>query len=107
MISKNLITRYAELKKQVPNCILLMQVGIFMHAMDEDAEVVAKVNKIKRQMAGEVEAPIVVCGFPQSALDKFIGRLVRAGYSVAVALQDETKQRHIKEIIRVQLEKNL
>ncbi|RKZ76449.1 MAG: hypothetical protein DRQ57_03700 [Gammaproteobacteria bacterium] len=34
----------------------------------------------------------------------YIGQLVRAGHSVAVALQDEDKQRHIEEIIRVQVQ---
>jgi DNA mismatch repair ATPase MutS len=43
-------------------------------------------------------------GFPKSGLDKYIGKLVRAGHSVAVALQDEDKQRHIEEIIRVQVQ---
>ncbi len=55
-------------------------------------------------MAGDVNAPVIVGGFPKSGLDKYIGKLVRAGHSVAVALQDEDKQRHIEEIIRVQVQ---
>jgi hypothetical protein len=43
-------------------------------------------------------------GTRKSGLDKYIGKLVRAGHSVAVALQDEDKQRHIEEIIRVQVQ---
>jgi DNA mismatch repair ATPase MutS len=53
-------------------------------------------------MAGSVEEPVVTGGFPVSGLDKYIGRIVRQGHSVAIAMQDESKQRHIKEIIKVQ-----
>ncbi|GEM_PF-1786867 len=42
--------------------------------------------------------------FLLGTLNKYIGKLVRAGHSVAVALQDEDKQRHIEEIIRVQVQ---
>jgi len=52
-------------------------------------------------MAGEIDAPMVVGGFPQSGLDLYVGKLVRAGHSVAIALQDETKERYLKEMIRV------
>ena len=41
-------------------------------------------------------------GFPVSGLDKYIARIVRQGYSIAIAMQDESKERHIKEIIKVQ-----
>ena len=41
-------------------------------------------------------------GFPVSGLDKSIARIVRQGYSIAIAMQDESKERHIKEIIKVQ-----
>ena len=48
-------------------------------------------------MAGEVDGPVVLGGFPQSGLDTYVGKLVRAGHSVAIALQDEQKERHIRE----------
>ncbi len=102
VFSQKLITRYEELKKEAPDCILLMQVGAFLQVMSEDAEVLSEVSDLKLQIGGQVETPIKLGGFPKSGLDKYVGKLVRAGYSVAVALQDETKQRHIREIIRVQ-----
>jgi len=39
VFSPKLITRYSELKKEVPDCILLRQVGAFMQVMSENAEV--------------------------------------------------------------------
>lgn len=103
-LSQKLITRYSELKRQAPDCILLMQVGTFMQVMNDDARAVSEVCHIKLQMAGNVDQPVVLGGFPKSALDKYIGQLVRAGYSVAIAMQDDSKERHIEEIIRVRIE---
>jgi len=35
--SPKTVQRYRELKEQVPDCLLLMQVGAFMQVMDADA----------------------------------------------------------------------
>ena len=101
--SPKLVTRYRELKAQAPDCLLLLQVGAFIKVLDEDARAVAAVTGLRLQMAGEVDAPVVLGGFPLSGLDAYVGRLVRAGHSVAIALQDAQKERHIGEIIRVRL----
>ena len=37
--SSKLVERYRELKAEVPNCLLLMQVGSFMQVQDEDMSV--------------------------------------------------------------------
>jgi len=39
-LSQKLIDRYCELKKQVPDCLLLMQVGTFFQITNEDARFV-------------------------------------------------------------------
>jgi DNA mismatch repair ATPase MutS len=52
-------------------------------------------------MAGNVDAPVVLGGFPKSGLDAYVGKLVRAGHSVAIAVQDESKDRRLSEIIRL------
>ena len=101
IFSKKLITRYTKLKEEAPKCILVMQVGAFMQVMNEDARAVSAVTGLKLQMVGEMESPIVLGGFPKSGLDKYVGKLVRAGHSVAIAFQDEKKERHIKEVIRI------
>jgi DNA mismatch repair protein MutS len=101
IFSPRLAEQYAALKQQAPDCLLLMQVGSFMQVQAEDARAVALVTGLKLQMAGEVDAPVILGGFPQSGLDAYVGKLVRAGHSVAIALQDEQKERHIRETIRV------
>lgn len=45
----------------------------------------------------DVDAPVVSGGFPKSGLDTCMGKLVRAGHSVAIAVQDESKGRHLRE----------
>jgi DNA mismatch repair protein MutS len=102
IFSQKLVDRYNELKDEVPDCILFMQVGAFMQVMNEDARAVSKVTGLKLRMAGEVDAPVVLGGFPRTGLDAYVGKLVRVGHSVAIALQDEQKDRHIQEVIRVQ-----
>ncbi len=99
--SPKLVQRYKELKAEVPDCLLVMQVGAFMQVMDEDARAVAAVTGLKLQMAGEVDTPVVLGGFPRSGLDAYVGKLARASHSVAIALQDEEKERHITEVIRL------
>ena len=97
VFSHKLVQRYQELKAETADCLLLMQVGVFMQVQDEDARAVAAVTGLKLQMAGDVDAPVVpstslrtrLGGFPQSGLDAYVGKLVRAGHSVAIALQDE------------------
>jgi DNA mismatch repair protein MutS len=104
-LSQKLIDRYCELKKQVPDCLLLMQVGTFFQITNEDARIASQVTGLKLQMAGDIDNPVVSGGFPVIGLDKYLGKLVRAGHSIAIAWQNEDKQRHIKEIIRVHIEK--
>ncbi len=99
--SKKLSDRYRQLKKECADCILLMQVGAFMHVMDDDAAAVSKVTGLKLQLGGDMEDPVKIGGFPKSGLDAYIGRLVRAGHSVSVAMQDDKKERNIGETIRI------
>ncbi len=101
VFSHKLVQRYQELKQEAGACLLLMQVGAFLQVMGEDARVASAVTGLKLQMAGDVDAPVVLGGFPKSGLDAYVGRLVRAGHSVAIALQDEQKERRISEVVRI------
>ena len=101
IVSQKLVERYRELKEEVPGCVLIMQVGAFMQAMEEDAGHISQLTGLKLKMAGDVERPVVVGGFPKSGLDKYVGRLVRAGFSVAIAEQDGEKRRTIGEVVRI------
>ncbi|MEO5346682.1 MAG: hypothetical protein H7834_09940 [Magnetococcus sp. YQC-9] len=101
VFSDRLVMHYRELKQQEPDCILLMQVGAFMQVMNDDARTLARLVGLKLKMAGDVDHPVVLGGFPSSGLDLYVGKLARAGHSVAIALQDENKERRITETVRI------
>jgi DNA mismatch repair protein MutS len=100
-ISEKLVKQYETLKQESPGSLLLMQVGAFMQVFDEDARTVSAVTGLKLKMAGDVNQPFVTGGFPKLGLDQYVGKLVRAGHSLAIAFQDEEKHRAISEIIRL------
>ena len=57
--------------------------------MDKDARAISEVTGLKLRMAGEVDDQVILGGFPKSGLDACVGKLVRAGQSVPIALQDD------------------
>ena len=95
---------YRKLRENCPAHVLLYQVGTFYKIMFDDAHKLAVVLGLKLFVTGEAASPVPVCGFPKSGLDKYIGKLVRAGYSVAVWNQvkseDGTVRREAGEVIR-------
>jgi len=99
IFSEKLAKQYIDLKVQAPRHLLVMQVGAFMQVMNEGAKSVNQVTGLKLKMAGDPETPFVVGGFPKSGLDQYVGKLLRGGFSVAIALQDEEKKRHLTEKI--------
>lgn len=91
---------YKKLKEKYPDDILLYQVGIFYRIMLEDAGKVAKVTGLKLMMQGVVSEAYEVCGFPKSGLDKYVGKLIRAGFSVAIADQIKNEDGQIlREVV--------
>lgn len=72
-----------------------------MKVLDDDARSVSEVTGLKLQMSGSVDAPVILGGFPKTGLDMYVGKLVRAGHSVAVAFQNGRKERNLEEVIRV------
>jgi len=95
---------YKRLKEKHPGDILLFQVGIFYRIMLDDARKVAGQLGLKLLISGEADDPLIYCGFPKSGLDKYTGKLVRAGFYVAVAgqvkLENGGVRREISEVIR-------
>lgn len=78
---------YKATKEKHADGILLFQAGIFYRIMFEDAKKVSDALGLKLRVEGDADAPQYFCGFPKSGLDKYIGKLVRAGFSVAVCHQ--------------------
>ena len=87
---------YKKLKEDHPEEILLYQVGIFYKVMFEDAKRIADVTGLKLLVSGEASDPVPVCGFPESGLDKYVGKLLRNGFAVAVCPQTKDSEGQIR-----------
>jgi DNA mismatch repair protein MutS len=85
-----MLRQYLELKDRAGSALLLYRMGDFYELFFEDAEVAAPVLGIaltKRKHNDEVQAPM--CGVPHHAFDSYLGKLLGAGFRVAVAEQVE------------------
>ena len=77
----NLFEQHARLKGQYPGVILLLHVGDFYEAFDEDADTIARVLSLALTTRGGQH----MAGFPHMQLDRFLAAIVGAGFRVATA----------------------
>ncbi len=100
-----MLQQYLELKQQHPDALLLYRLGDFYELFFEDAERAAPVLGVvltRRRHNDEVESPM--CGIPHHALTSYLGKLLEAGFKVAIAEQVEEPQgaRLVRrEVVRV------
>ena len=83
-----MLRQYLELKQQAGDALLLYRMGDFYELFFEDAQVAAPVLGVtltSRRHNDEVQAPM--CGVPHHAFDGYLGKLLEAGFRVAVAEQ--------------------
>jgi DNA mismatch repair protein MutS len=82
--------QYREAKGQHPDGILLFRLGDFYEIFFEDAVVAAPVMGVtltSRPLGKSGRAPM--CGVPHHAWQVYVGKLLRAGYTVAICDQVE------------------
>ena len=80
--------QYLDLKAQHPGAILLYRLGDFYETFDEDAKVLARDARValtSRSFGRSGRAPMA--GIPHHALNHYLGRLLAAGHTVAIAEQ--------------------
>ncbi|HUK13610.1 MAG TPA: DNA mismatch repair protein MutS, partial [Thermoanaerobaculaceae bacterium] len=85
-----MLQQYLELKGQVDDALLLYRLGDFYELFFEDAERAAPVLGIvltRRRHNDEVSSPM--CGIPHHAVTSYVGKLLDAGFKVAIAEQVE------------------
>lgn len=82
--------QYLEQKQRVGDAILLFRMGDFYETFYEDAKTIARVLGLTLTARDKnSDAPIPLAGVPYHAVDRYIARLVRAGYKVALSEQLE------------------
>jgi len=87
-LSKKFIDAYRKAKEDYPDELVFLAQGIFYRALDEDAKVASEICGLKLMSEGEFSSPIPVCGFPQAGLDKYVGKIVRAGKRIVLVHSD-------------------
>jgi len=101
-----MLRHYLEVKAENPDAILVYRMGDFYEMFFEDALRAAPVLEITltaRQKGSDSEAPM--CGIPHHALEPYLGKLVRAGFKVAICeqMEDPAEAKGLvrREVIRV------
>ncbi|MDR0616068.1 MAG: DNA mismatch repair protein MutS [Synergistaceae bacterium] len=81
-----MLRQYSEWKDKYPDCLLLFRMGDFFELFFDDAVTASEVLDITLT-ARDQEKAIPMAGVPHHALDAYMGRLIAAGYRVAVCDQ--------------------
>jgi len=76
---------WKSLKKKHPKAIVLMRLGDFYEAFNEDARIVAEVCDVVYASRKFWDARWPMAGFAAFAVDGYVRDLVDAGYTVALA----------------------
>jgi DNA mismatch repair protein MutS len=83
-----MMQQYLRIKAEHPETLLFYRMGDFYELFFEDAKKASRLLDItltkRGQSAGE---PIPMCGIPYHAVDNYLGKLVKAGESIAICEQ--------------------
>jgi len=84
--------QYVDMKAENPDALLMFRLGDFYEAFFDDARQISDALSLVLTQRGTDGAgeDIPMCGIPWHAADNYFGRLVRAGYKVALVEQMET-----------------
>lgn len=82
--------QYLEMKRRYPDAILFFQLGDFFEMFYEDATLAAKALELAlTSRQSDEKGPIPMCGVPCHSASSYCGRLLKAGYRVAICEQVE------------------
>ncbi len=83
-----MLEQYVKWKDAYPDCLLFFRMGDFYEMFFDDAEIASSVLDIAlTSRSKENEYKIPMAGVPFHAVDSYLGRLVAAGYRVAICEQ--------------------
>ena len=85
-----MIRQYLQIKERYRDAILFFRLGDFYEMFFEDAEKASRLLDIALTSRNRhEESPVPLCGVPYHAAGPYIGKLLEAGYKVAVCEQVE------------------
>jgi DNA mismatch repair protein MutS len=102
-----MLQQYLEIKGQNPDTILFYRMGDFYEMFFDDAVTAAKILGITltSRSAKDDENKIPMCGVPFHAVTSYLGRMIKAGYRVALCeqIEDPKQAKGIvrREVVRV------
>ena len=84
-----MMQQFLRIKAEYPETLLFYRMGDFYELFFDDAKKASRLLDItltkRGQSAGE---PIPMCGIPYHAIDSYLGKLVKAGESIALKDND-------------------
>jgi DNA mismatch repair protein MutS len=85
-----LMQQYYDIKKENPGCILFFRMGDFFELFEDDAVIASKILGLtltSRNNGAAGATPL--CGFPHHAAERYVPKMVAAGYRIAICEQVE------------------
>ena len=83
-----MLEQYVEWKEAYPDCLLFFRMGDFYEMFFDDAKIASSVlDIVLTSRSKENEYKIPMAGVPFHSVDSYLGRLVAAGYRVAICEQ--------------------
>lgn len=89
MTTSPMMQQYAEAKTACGDAILLFRMGDFYELFHEDARTAASILGLTLTSRDKNTNPTPMAGFPHHQLEGYLGKLIRAGFRVAVCDQVE------------------
>ena len=79
-----MMKQYQEAKRACPEAILLFRMGDFYELFYEDAKTAARTVNLALTSREKGENAVPMAGFPHHQLESYLGKLIAAGFRVAV-----------------------
>lgn len=104
MLAKKTVEKYYNLQREhnLSDFVLCMQSGIFCNIIGEDAERLSTILGLKKQVNDE---NIAYIGFPVSALEKYVGRILLNNCNIAVYGKTQSFSNQEGMIIKAEIDK--
>ncbi|PIE59910.1 MAG: DNA mismatch repair protein MutS [Desulfobulbus propionicus] len=86
-----MLRQYLEIKEEYPDTILFYRMGDFYEMFFDDAETSSQILGITltSRSSKDEKNKVPMCGIPYHALSNYLGKMIEAGYRVAICEQVE------------------